>query len=84
MYSSKKKVIKVSSTLLTALDHILKDCQSAKVPIILDMKGINITPAIMKRMAPYIKYGVAVLPRYRQAGKIYVSNIEKNRILKKA
>lgn len=82
LYSSNRKVVRLTNTLITTLEHIEKDCKAAKVPMILDLKGVKVTKSLMEKLAPFISFAIAVSPKDKREGKIFISELEKERIFK--
>ncbi|MEI7603991.1 MAG: PEP/pyruvate-binding domain-containing protein [bacterium] len=82
LYSSEKKIVRVTDTLLTTLAQIQKECKAAKVPMIMDLKGIKLSESALNKISPFLTYGVSVAPKNLNKTKEFISDIEKQRIFK--
>jgi len=80
LYSYNKKNIRLSETLITTLQQIQNDCKVAKVPMILDMKGVKMNKVNLEKISKIVNYGIAILPADINATKSYISKLESSRI----
>ena len=82
LYSTNKKLVRVSDTLISAIEQVHKVCKTAKIPVILDFKGVKMSKSVLQKLSPYINFAVSVLPSYIHDTKQFIYEEEKKRIFK--